>query len=306
VRIVPLVMVLALCLLGAAPSLAGDGDVMQHLGMLGEWAPNCRLPLGPTNGRVVLSLSPGGEVTTLTRTGPRQAAGIIRNVRVVSDSRVRWSHTLGAVTYEVVIERSGGKYRSIESIGSDGKVYIKNGFMTNFGWGSPWLERCAGSSQTDITEGDFADAWQGCSQTKDRARTIRDCTRLISAQPDGPIAYNYRGLAYAATGDIDKAVADFSDAVRIDPLYADTYNNRAWAHFELGRSTLALADVQRALDLKPDEPGSLDTRAHIYEMLGRRDEAIADYRQVLSLIPRTHSKYQETADALSRLEASPR
>ena len=64
-RIVPLVMVLALCLLGAAPLLAGDGDVMQHLGMLGEWAPNCRLPLGPTNGRVVLSLSPGGEVTTL-------------------------------------------------------------------------------------------------------------------------------------------------------------------------------------------------------------------------------------------------
>src|SRR5262249_15726660 len=147
----------------------------------------------------------------------RQATGIIRNVRVVSDSRVRWSYTLGAVTFEAVIERAGGKYRTLESIGSDGNVYIKNGFMTNFGWGSPWLERFTGSAQANIEESDFADIWQGCSQVKDRARTIRDCTRLIGVQPNGPIAYNYRGLAYAATGDVDKAVTDFSDAVRIDP-----------------------------------------------------------------------------------------
>ena len=46
------------------------------------------------------------------------------------------------------------------------------------------------------------------------------------------IAYNGRGLAYSDKGDVNQAIKDFSEAIRIDPKYAQPYSNRAliWNH----------------------------------------------------------------------------
>ena len=40
------------------------------------------------------------------------------------------------------------------------------------------------------------------------------------------IAYNNRGNAYKANGDLDRAIADYNQAIALDPKYALAYNNR--------------------------------------------------------------------------------
>jgi tetratricopeptide (TPR) repeat protein len=128
--------------------------------------------------------------------------------------------------------------------------------------------------------------------------------RVIQVQPRGPFSYYYRSVAYGAMGEVDKAIGDLAEAIRLDPQYAKAYNDRAWIYFEAGKLAQGLDDIQHGLELWPDNAASLDTRAHIYEALGRRQEAIADYKRVLALISEGHPQAQPTREALKRLGAS--
>src|SRR5262245_37084630 len=61
------------------------------------------------------------------------------------------------------------------------------------------------------------------------------------------IAYCNRGQAYATMEDYDRAIADYSEAIGLNPSFAGAYNNRAWAYFKAGKAADGLPDVQRAL-----------------------------------------------------------
>ena len=43
-----------------------------------------------------------------------------------------------------------------------------------------------------------------------------------------------RGLAYESKGDHDKAIADHTEAIRLDPKFADAYDGRACAYVGKG------------------------------------------------------------------------
>lgn len=282
---------------------ANDNDAFRELGMFGEWATDCRLPSGPTNQHIVFASSENGEVTSLTRIGIKEFQGTIRAVKIISDTRVGWRATVNGTITDVIIERIGSRYRGLESVRSDGKALVKNGFMVEQSWGAPWLEKCSSAPDASVSTQFMLDAYRDCAG-KDRDRAIVGCTELIRVQPRSPFAYNFRARAYGTAGERDKAVADATEAIRIDPQYTDAYNNRAWVYLEAGQLTPGLADIQRALELAPENPAAIDTRAHIYEALGRRAEAISDYKRVLTLIPETHPQGQPTRDALKRLGAS--
>ena len=47
--------------------------------------------------------------------------------------------------------------------------------------------------------------------------------------PDLAIAYYERGNAYANLGDLARAIADYDEALRLDPELAGAYNNRGLA-----------------------------------------------------------------------------
>ncbi len=54
-------------------------------------------------------------------------------------------------------------------------------------------------------------------------------------------------------GDFDKAIADFSEAIRLDPKDADAYFNRGRAYEKKGETERARADFDQAkiLGYKP-------------------------------------------------------
>src|SRR5262245_34351868 len=58
------------------------------------------------------------------------------------------------------------------------------------------------------------------------------------------IAYCNRGHAYATMEDYDRAIVDYSEAIRLNPSFAGAYNNRAWAYFKAGKAADGLPDVQ--------------------------------------------------------------
>lgn len=87
-------------------------------------------------------------------------------------------------------------------------------------------------------------------------------------------------------GDVDRAVRDFSDAIRIDPKYPDSYAERGQALFKLGEIERAVADYSEALARDPEHAGALRARGMAYLYRGTADLALADLSKVIELAER--------------------
>jgi len=88
----------------------------------------------------------------------------------------------------------------------------------------------------------------------DRDKEIAEYTEAIRLQPDFADAYYNRGVAYRGTGATDKAIADYTEAVRLKPDFADAYYNRAVDYGSTGDKAKAEADFAKAKELgyKPE------------------------------------------------------
>ncbi len=101
-----------------------------------------------------------------------------------------------------------------------------------------------------------ADRHSDCKQDKDPDRRISGCTQIIERgkrerREYRAIAYNNRGLAYQEKGEVDRAVADFTTAIKFNPNDARVYNNRGVAYEQKGDKEQAIADFRKALEINP-------------------------------------------------------
>jgi tetratricopeptide (TPR) repeat protein len=87
----------------------------------------------------------------------------------------------------------------------------------------------------------------------------------------------------ALRGNLDRAVRDFNEAVRIDPKYPDGYLARGQTYFKLGETERAIADYSAALAHDPQRAAAFRARgmAHLY--LGKNDLALADLSKAIEL-----------------------
>jgi membrane associated rhomboid family serine protease/Flp pilus assembly protein TadD len=138
-----------------------------------------------------------------------------------------------------------------------------------------------------------ADQWRACAGKPgiDRDTQIGSCTALIQSSQerarDRAFAYNIRGVAWSAKGDNDRAIADFSEAIRLDPKNAKYLNQRCWARAIAGRELpLAVTDCTEALRTAPNDANIMDSRGFVYLRLSRLDDAVADYDEALRRNPK--------------------
>ena len=74
------------------------------------------------------------------------------------------------------------------------------------------------------------------------------------------LAYNNRGVAYTAKGDNDRAIADYNEAIRLDPKSRESLLNRGVAYRRQGRCDRAIADYNEAIRLDPKTPKAYNNR----------------------------------------------
>ena len=129
---------------------------------------------------------------------------------------------------------------------------------------------------------------EDCTRSQDPDKVIPACTRLSQDQSDTPhnraVAYYDRGNAYKNRTEFDRAIADYGDAIKLDPQYAHAYLNRGHVYAAKGDVPHALADLGRSIQLDPREPVAYANRGIVYRV-GKHDDdaAIADFSQAIRL-----------------------
>jgi tetratricopeptide (TPR) repeat protein len=137
----------------------------------------------------------------------------------------------------------------------------------------------------------------------DRYRTwqwsdpLRIWEDTVEKSPDNPRAWTNAGNQLMGRGEMVKARAYFERARQVGPMYAWAYMNLSVLDRHEGNLEGALRDAQEAVRLRPDQAQSHFYLGKALEALGRRDEAAAAYRRGVDVDPRE----TEAHEALARL-----
>lgn len=132
--------------------------------------------------------------------------------------------------------------------------------------------------------------WDACASNRgDPDDSIAACTRLIrsgkESKADLSIIYQNRGYQRGRKNDTDAAIADYSEAIRVNPRNAQAWTNRGARLQRKKEFQRAIADHTEAIRLDPNHKDAWYNRGNVYQEMGDRQRAIADYRQALKVNP---------------------
>ena len=114
-------------------------------------------------------------------------------------------------------------------------------------------------------------------------KAIADFTEAILLDPENPVVYNDRGSACARQGNLGQAISDCTEAIRLNPKYIDAYNNRGVAYASSGELDKAIADYSEVIGLDPKCALAYDNRGLAYQKKGQLDKANRDFAKAKEL-----------------------
>ena len=138
-------------------------------------------------------------------------------------------------------------------------------------------------------------------EEEDYAEVIRDLTAHLASNPSNAAALNNRAVAYGEIGELNRALADFGEAVRLAPADHHPAKNRGMLLQRMGDLPAALADLDTAVQIAPNDPSVRLTRAHARMQAEAFAGAIEDFSRAIELQPDFGQQYLDRAKAYERI-----
>ena len=101
---------------------------------------------------------------------------------------------------------------------------------------------------------------------------------------DAKACYN-RGVDKFILGDYKGAIADYDEAISINPNDAMTYYNRGRAKHDLKDYKGAIADYDKSIRINPYQAAAYHLRGLAKENLNDYEGAVADWEKAIELVP---------------------
>lgn len=145
------------------------------------------------------------------------------------------------------------------------------------------------------------------------SKAVKDLEKAVKLIPtpnprksEDMMAYILYGFCHYELGNYEQAIFVFSQAIGINPYYADAYNFLGLAYFNLGQYEQALKEYTSAIHFGEVVKGAQDAyylnRGRTYGVLGDYEKAIDDFTKSIELKTDVAEVYAERGNAYNLLE----
>ncbi len=146
-----------------------------------------------------------------------------------------------------------------------------------------------------IATGARADAVTDCEESKNGDVVIGACSEVI-ARGELPVgtralAYRNRADAYAQRAANDQAIADYTEAIKLNDKDAAAYAGRGQVKLAKRDYKGAIADLNEAIRLEPKATQLYVTRGYAQLVNGDPDAAVVDFSAAIGFDPKNASAY---------------
>jgi tetratricopeptide (TPR) repeat protein/CHAT domain-containing protein len=145
---------------------------------------------------------------------------------------------------------------------------------------------------------------------------IKDYNDAVALAPNDAKRYNARGDAYYSQAGVlseaedvegselayDKAIADYSRAIQIDPANVVYLENRGISYRLSKRYGAALRDFNKAIGMDAGRVSLFNSRGHVFFELGEYANAADDYGSAVKLAPGVALYYENRGDSYRKLK----
>ena len=121
----------------------------------------------------------------------------------------------------------------------------------------------------------------------DMTKSLADYNEAIRLRPDYADYYNERGNLYFDQSEFAKSVADYTKAIQYDGDNAVYYANRANGWYFQDQYAKAEADLNLALEIDPKNTHALDVQGNVLFTQGKFAEAVECYTRALKVDERS-------------------
>ena len=129
---------------------------------------------------------------------------------------------------------------------------------------------------------------QGTANAKNYAddKAIAAFSEAIRLDPNAATAFYERANVYRNRSDFVRAIADYNEAIRIDPKNASAFSERCSAYWNITDLDKAIADCNEAIRLDSKNASAFTDRGIAFANKGAFDQAINDYDLAISGDPK--------------------
>jgi tetratricopeptide (TPR) repeat protein len=135
--------------------------------------------------------------------------------------------------------------------------------------------------------------------TKKAVTATRNVKRKVTSTAKNYDYYYNLGLSFYDKGDYPNAIANYTQAIKLNPRSADAYYNRALVYYDSENYSAAIRDYTQSIQINP-AADAYNNRGLSYEKNGNRAQAVSDYRTALRLKP-DYALAQENLDRLDNV-----
>jgi tetratricopeptide (TPR) repeat protein len=139
--------------------------------------------------------------------------------------------------------------------------------------------------------------WRQCGMYADLETLWRT---TIAKNPNSFMAYNNLGFNLLQAGQLDEAISQFQEAIRLEPNDAEAYYNLGNALGKKGQADAAINQYQEAIRLKPNYAEARYNLGNALFRKGQIDEAISQFQEAIRLKPDLAEAHYNLGAALHR------